>query len=105
MQDKISLWLIEARRVTEAHKLEKTLIEWQICHIHSEASELYKALTRPPREIAQDAKAWQVFIVNEIWDIIHSAITAAHLLQISDFDLLMGLEANLRKIKERAGVK
>jgi len=91
-------FLAELRRVSEAHfKRSGRWTVWeQIGHTHSEVSELWERLT-------QDTTP--VFRLIEIWDIVFSAITNAHLLDYTDEQILGGLALTLNKIKHREGLE
>jgi len=98
----VSELLDELRKVSKAHMKRhkgKWSIEDQLCHTHSEVSEVYRAY--------QKGTAFFVLkqaIIDEIFDVCFSAITCAHLLKFDDSDLLLGLHHTLNKIKRREGL-
>jgi len=67
----------------------------QICHTHSEVSELYQILRHRGWPECKDE--W----IEEIWDIALSGIANAHIMGISDEELLDALQRVLNKVKER----
>jgi len=90
--------LAELRRVTETHfkKSGKWTVWEQIGHTHSEVSELWERLRQ---------NTTPVFQLIEIWDIVFSAITNAHVLEYTDDQLFGGLALTLDKIRERVGLE
>lgn len=96
--DGLISFLFQCRRVTEGH-IKKSGHSWsiqdQICHVHSEASEVYTAVRKAEgfdREL------------EEIADCIFSSITLAHIGGYTDEELLDALIKKLRIIEKRAGV-
>jgi len=98
--------LKELRKVSEAriarHGRRWNIYE-QICHNHSEVSELYRALRHAGKDVLTFHITLEV-LAGEIWDIVFSAITNGHILKLSDDDLLLEAGHTLRKIKRRAGL-
>lgn len=88
-------------RVKRGYDLSKLNPRWsvyeQLNHCHSEVAELYQALRRPneAKEPPQD----------EIWDIVLSALTIAHVMGFNDEILQASLERVLSKIEGRVGIK
>jgi len=94
--DDVRSLLFQLRKVSEAHfkRCGGWSIHDQICHTHSEVSELYELIRKrhlPTREE----------MLEEIWDVVFSAITNAHVLGFSDEELLQGMISTLRKIQSR----
>jgi NTP pyrophosphatase (non-canonical NTP hydrolase) len=89
------------RKVTLKH-FEKSGRKWtvyeQLNHTHSEVSELYETLRGKHRDPNVEN------IVEEIWDIVFSALTNSHVLDISDERLLDGLGRTFEKIKGRVSL-
>jgi len=89
------------RQVSNAHvakagiRLDQWSIWEQIVHTHSEVSELYKAVK---------VDATPVFVLEEIFDIVFSAIANGHVLGYTDQQLFAGLEMTLQKVRRREGL-
>ena len=87
-------WLQRCRRVTVAHMSKKgswTIFE-QICHAHSEVSEVYQALRKfegRPRYL------------EEICDSVYASLTMAHVAGFSESELIGGIQHTLEKIERR----
>ena len=75
-------------------------------HAHSEVSELYELLRAWNKSELQKLSEEQKrrMALNEICDIIYSAITCTHILKFSDDEILDGLLRTLEKIQKRAGM-
>ena len=97
-------FLGDLRRVSNAHFIKYEMrtgrktwsIYEQILHTQSEVSELYEAL----RPVSYDRNVLNHIIV-EIWDIVFSAITNAHVIGLSDDFIFEGMLRTLRKIERR----
>ena len=76
----------------------------QLNHTHSEVSELYEALRSTWKEDS-GRESIVKHLVEEIWDIVFSALTNAHVLGITDHELLEGLDGTLEKIAGRVELK
>jgi hypothetical protein len=110
-------WLLELRQVSEANfkrwrkeRGEQDIgrPEWrmhwsiheQLNHMHSEVSEIYKAI-RVCEEKEHRLFFAKRHIIDEISDCIYSSITAAHILGYNDEEILKGLSKCLKKIQNR----
>ena len=76
----------------------KWSINEQINHTHSEVSELYESL----RSTRLGDHSHE-HVLEEICDVIYSALTNAHILNYTDEEILEGLVKTLRKIQKRVG--
>lgn len=94
-QDVFLDWLDRLRKITitRSKKFGKSGIETQICHTYSEVTELYEAVMGEKGQVAH---------LNEVWDIIFSAITCAQVLGYTDKEILNGMEKCYEKILAKA---
>ena len=90
-------WLKLCREVTEAHwkKADRRwTIHEQICHTHSEVTEVYDAI-RSGNDLS---------VKYEIADVIYAAITLAHVADLTDKEILYALQVVLKKIQRRTDI-
>ena len=89
--------LYRLRKVHEKHldKEPKPTLHQQICHIHSEASEIYEAL-----------KKWEPCARRheEACDVIYTTITYLFIEGLTDEQIQEALYNTLRKIERRANL-
>lgn len=77
-------------RLMQEGKAKETLTD-QLCHVHSEVTEAYEAETREK-------------FIDELWDIIFSAIAAGFTSDIPDDEIGAGMYRTLQKIQGREGI-
>lgn len=87
-------WLKELRKNSDFYfkKFGKWDLNTQLLHTHSEVSELYEGLRK--------GRGHENFL-EEIWDIVFSALTNAHVVGFSDKQILEAMNKCLDKVQIR----
>jgi len=101
-------WTVEtvlkwARKATEVFQNQFGTLwtpQAQINHTFSEVAELNEGLSKgkPPDNYKGTLRE---YVAEEIWDIVFSAITNAHVLGISDQELIYAFNRVTKKVEER----
>ena len=78
----------------------------QLNHTHSEVSEAYDVLRRPENYLTADytEEDMKIKFCEELWDVVFSALTNAHVGGVSDYDLKRSFFSTLEKIEKRVGI-
>ena len=106
----LGFWLEKCRQVSLAHFAMRGGHLWsignQLLHVHSEVTEFYELLRAWNKSELQKLSEEQKrrMALNEICDIIYSAITCTHIMKFSDDEILDGLLRTLKRIQKRVGV-
>jgi len=103
----LKTWLEKARQVTQAHFDIRGGRRWsiyeQLLHNHTEIDEAYEVIRRCDIDSCRDALI-RAHLLEEICDIVYSALTSAHILDFTDDEILDSLLGTLRKIQSRVGI-